>query len=46
MRKINENEKDPWFLVKNRPISTTDKVIYFKGTTFLRSTKPSLHFTK
>jgi hypothetical protein len=30
-------------LVKKRPISTLDKVIYFKGTFFLRSKKP--HFT-
>jgi hypothetical protein len=27
-------------LVKNQLISTLDKVIYFKGTIFLRSTKP------
>jgi hypothetical protein len=27
-------------LVKNRLISTLDKVIYFKGTIFQRSTKP------
>jgi hypothetical protein len=27
-------------LVKNRLISTLDKVIYFKGTIFLWSTKP------
>jgi hypothetical protein len=27
-------------LVKNWLISTLDKVIYFKGTIFLRSTKP------
>jgi hypothetical protein len=34
-------------LVKNWLISTLDKVIYFKGTIFQRSTyKASLHFTK
>jgi hypothetical protein len=27
-------------LAKNWPISTLDKVIYFKGTIFQRSTKP------
>jgi hypothetical protein len=27
-------------LVKNRLISTLDKVIYFKGTIFQQSTKP------
>jgi hypothetical protein len=27
-------------LVKNWPISTPDKVIYFKGTIFQRPTKP------
>jgi hypothetical protein len=25
---------------KNGPISTLEKIIYFKGTIFLRSTKP------
>jgi hypothetical protein len=33
-------------LVKNRQISTLDKVIYFKGTFFSPVYKTSLHTTK